>query len=205
MEKTMTLTLREAAFVFGGKLKEIVRIVEEHAALTTTVARGGRNLRVLGMPDLIYLQALGEVGEMLSPLGRFQLHEALLDGLAKHEVAVGTFLLPLDPLKINVEKRLEALEKLKDGVDGNPDDPFIKGTEIEVYRISALLDGGATPEDVVRDYPSLVPEQIEVARAYAEAIPKKGRPYPKTSFKSAVRRLNLDALEEALAEEEGQG
>lgn len=205
MEKTLTITLREAAFVFGDKLKDVVRTVEEHAELATKLAVGSRTLRVLGMPDLIYLQALGEVGEMLTPIGRRQLHEALLNGKAKNEVSVGSFLLPLDRLQSNVEKRLEALDALKDGVDGSPEDPFIKGTKIEVYRVSALLDGGATPEGVARDYPTLSREQIELARAYAEAIPKKGRPYPKTSFKSAVRRLNLDALDDVLAEEETQG
>lgn len=201
----MTITLREAAFVFGDKLKDVVRTVDEHAELATKLPIGRRNLRVLGMPDLIYLQALNEVGEMLTPIGRRQLHEALHNRNTKHEVLVGSFLLPLDRLQSNVEKRLGALGTLKDSVDGSPEDPFIKGTKIEVYRVSALLGGGATPEEVARDYPSLALEQIELAHAYAEAIPKKGRPYPKTSFKSAVRRLNLDALDDAVAEEEEQG
>lgn len=204
MKKALTITLREAAFVFGDKLKEVVRTVEEHSELATKLAVGSRRLRVLGMPDLMYLQALGEAREMLTPLGRRQLHEALLNAKAKSEVLVGSFLLPLDRLRSSVEKRLEALSALKNGVDGSPQDPFIKGTRIEVYRVSALLGGGATPESVAMDYPSLKLEQIELARAYAEAIPKKGRPYPKTSFKSGLRRLNLDALDEAFAEEESQ-
>src|SRR5450830_1546513 len=201
MEETMTFTLREAAFVFGDKLKDIVRTIEEHSELTAKARYGGRSLRVLGMQDLIYLQALGEVGELLTPKGRLELHLALLNWPAQHEVAVGEFLLPLDRLQKHVEKRLIALTTLKDSVDGSTDDPLIKGTEVEVYRISALLDGGATADEVARDYPSLTPEQIGLAHAYAAAIPKKGRPYPKKSFKTAIRRLNLDALDEAIAEE----
>lgn len=66
-----TLTLRETAYVFGDKVKNIVPTNEEHASLGFTERRGGRTLRVLGMPDLIYIQALNEMGELLSPKGRF--------------------------------------------------------------------------------------------------------------------------------------
>lgn len=199
MAETMTLTLRETAFVFGDKLKNIVRLIDEHAELGVKVAHGNRNLRVLGMPDLIYLQALNEVGDLLTPRGRFELHKALLHGRAKHQISVGKFSLPIDQLQNDVEKRLGALKRLKDTVEGNPEDPVIKGTRIEVYRISALMDGGVTHQAVLEDYPSLTQEQIELACAYAEAIPKKGRPYPKVSFKRVIGALGLDALDDALA------
>lgn len=200
MAETMTFTLRETAFVFGDKLKNIVRLIDEHAELGVKVTHGNRSLRVLGMPDLIYLQALNEVGDLLTPRGRLELHKALLHGRAKREIFVGKFSLPIDQLQNDVEKRLDALKRLKDTVEGNPEDPFIKGTRIEVYRISALVDGGATCETVLTDYPSLTDEQIELACAYAAAIPKKGRPYPKISFKRAIGALGLDALDDAPAD-----
>lgn len=200
MAQLMTLTLREAAFVFDNKFKDVVRAVEEHADLMAPVIASGRKVRVLGMRELIYLQALGEVGELLTPKGRFELHEALLASPLKHEVSVGLFSLQLDRLQHQVEERVKALDALKDGVDGEMDDPRIKGTSVEVYRISALLDGGATIDEVGEDYPLLTRNQIEHAQRYAAAIPKAGRPYPKSSFKRAASKLNLDALDEALGE-----
>lgn len=205
MAQSMALTLREAAFVFGSKLKDVVRAIEEHAVLMSSSAIGaGRKLRVLGMPELLYLQALGEMGELLTPKGRFELHEALLAEPSKGDVTVGAFFLPLDRLQRDVEARVKALNTLKDGVEGDQDDPCIKGTNVEVYRISALLDGGSSVEEVAIDYPLLTLEQIERARDYASAIPKLGRPYTRRSFKRAAAAIDFDALDEALAEAERQ-
>lgn len=195
------LTLREAAFVFGETFKDIARVIDEHPELTPKVAYGKRALRVLGKADLMYLQALREVGELLTPIGRRVLHEALINSHSAQEITVGEFVLHLDQLQCKVERRLQALNRLKDGVEGHPENPYIKGTDVEVYRISALLDGGATVEQVAEDYPLLTREQIKAAHEYAAAIPKKGRPYPKKSFKRATRTLNLDVLDELLAEE----
>ncbi|MDR2216273.1 MAG: DUF433 domain-containing protein [Nevskiaceae bacterium] len=65
----------------------------------------------------------------------------------------------------------------------------------EVYRIAALLDGGASVEQVLRDYPSLSREHIETAKAYAQTNPKQGRPYPRTSVKRALQGAGLEALD----------
>lgn len=198
MSASITLTLRETAYVFGDKLKNIVRAMDENASLTSSEPKGNRSVRVLRMPDLIYIQALTEMGELLSPKGRLQLHEALIKGKTLQAVFVGNLSLPIAPLQIKVEKRIEALTKLKGQVEGDPHDPFIKGTRVELYRVSALLDGGASVEAILEDYPSLTAEHIDLAKNYAEVIPKKGRPYPKISFKRALQSLDLGALDDVL-------
>jgi uncharacterized protein (DUF433 family) len=198
MSDTITLTLRETAFVFGDKFKNIIRIVDEHASSGLAEPKGFGKLRMLGMPDLIYIQALNEMGELLSPKGRLQLHEALIKARTHHEVLIGSLLLPIKQLQAKVEKRIEALGELKDRVEGDPDDPFIKGTRVQLYRVSALLDGGASVEEVLEDYPSLETGHVELARVYAEAIPKRGSPYPKTSFKRALGSMDIGALDEVL-------
>jgi uncharacterized protein (DUF433 family) len=204
-EKLSQITLREAAYVFGEDVKAITKIVDEHADLTSTVTVGKRKKRVFGPAEMIYMQALEEVGPLLSPIGRRELHEALVRSDVRREVKLRQFRLELGDLQKKVQQRLEALEQLKGGVEGNPEDPVIKGTNVAVYRISALLDGGATPEQVKQDYPRLSTEEIAGARDYARAIPKKGRPYPNTSFKRATRELNLHLLDELLAQEEAEG
>lgn len=76
-------------------------------------------------------------------------------------------------------------------------EPLLKGTSIEIYRIVALLDGGASIEQVLEDYPSLSRKQVEVARAYADTQPRTGGPYPRVSSKRALRGAGLQALDEA--------
>jgi len=75
---------------------------------------------------------------------------------------------------------------------------LLEGTAVEIYRITALLDGGASVDEVLEDYPSLSRQQVETARAYADVRPKTGRPdYPRTSVKQALREAGLEALDDA--------
>jgi len=84
-------------------------------------------------------------------------------------------------------------------VDFRPDgEPVLKGSDIEVHRIKALLDGGLSVDDVLVDYPSLTGDAIVAARTYAEAYPKPGRPYPSTTAKRALRGAGLEALDGVL-------
>ncbi len=86
-------------------------------------------------------------------------------------------------------------DKIAFGRDG---EALLKGTNAEVYRIAALLDGGMPVDAVLADYPSLAHEQVMTAKVYADAHPKPGCPYPPLTAKQALRGAGLDALDEAL-------
>ena len=196
MGHATAITLREAAFVFGAEVKEIARAVDEHAALSVSTALSGkRRVRLLGMPDLMYFQAMIDLGDLLTPKGRLELHEALRSASSKSSVPISKFQLSVKEIQHNVEKRLATLKILKNQVEGNPDDPVIKGTSVEVYRVAALFDGESTLKEVAEDYPQLTNEQLNLAFEYSKVIPKKGRPYPKKSFKRALESMNFDALD----------
>ncbi|MRW91427.1 DUF433 domain-containing protein [Duganella sp. FT80W] len=196
MTHKTALTLREAAFVFGTPLKEITRTVDAHAALSVSkVIKGKQRVRLLGMPDLMYFQALIDVGHLLTPEGRFELHQAFLASPKGPLVTFNKFQMPVKDLKRRVEEKLEVLRRLKDQVEGDPDDPFIKGTSVEVYRVGALFEN-YTLQQVQEDYPGLSLDQLKVAKEFSESIPKKGRPYPKKSTKRVLAGLNFDALDD---------
>ena len=59
---------------------------------------------------------------------------------------------------------------------------------VEAHRIAALVEGGMSVEDVLRDYPNLTAAQVEFALAYAKVNPKHGRPYPAHTVKAALRK-----------------
>ncbi|EIF29069.1 hypothetical protein BCh11DRAFT_04501 [Burkholderia sp. Ch1-1] len=198
MEVDDGVTLREAAFIFNSPFKDVVRLIDEHAGMARIYRRQPGSVRQLSFADLIYLQAVFDMGELLTPKGRWELHQTLLEAQAlnkeKEEVQLGRFVFPLHRVEADVHRRLDELNRLKAGVEGNPDDPFIKGTHVEVYRVAALLEGGSSPRDVRADYPSLTTDQTEFAGTYSKAIPKKGRPYPKKSFRRSLEGLDLDSL-----------
>jgi len=80
---------------------------------------------------------------------------------------------------------INALEQTVQAVEA---DGTIHGTGVEAHRIAALVDGGMSTEDVLRDYPNLTAAQVDSALAYAKANPKHGRPYPARTVKAALRK-----------------
>jgi len=70
-------------------------------------------------------------------------------------------------------------------------DPVIPGTRVQIYRIAALLDGGADIASIMDDYPSLTQDQIEEAWEYAKVNPNPGRQYPNRSFKRALLEMDF--------------
>lgn len=192
------LTPREAAFVLDEQLKSITKMLDAHAEKNQVVKSGGINVRQLSKPELLFFLALRDVGETLTPKGRSALFTELQTNAANHLVSLGPLNLDLRKYERDLEQRLARYQVLKDSVEPvkGAEDPLIAGTGIEVYRISTLLDAGASVDEVLKDYPGLSRSQVESARAYAAAKPKHGRPYPKTSFKSALRRLRFDFPDE---------
>jgi len=45
--------------------------------------------------------------------------------------------------------------------------PIIRGTRVPVYLIVDFVDNGATPDQIVADYPDLTVDDVEAALAFA--------------------------------------
>lgn len=74
----------------------------------------------------------------------------------------------------------------------------ITGTKVEAHRIAALLDGDMDVDEVVSDFVSLTRAQVLAAKAYADAHPWTGAPYPPLTAKKAMREAKLDGFEKYL-------
>ena len=162
-------------------------------------------MREIAWADLLYLFAVRALREELTPKARIEFYHALkrvpVDRV--REVRFGRLSVSIYDLKAEVEKRTRELAALAKRIEFRPDgEAVVKGTDVEAHRIAALLAGGMGAEEVREDYPSLTLEQIATARAYAEAYPKSGRPYPAKTVKRALKGAGLEALDEVLDKEE---
>jgi len=192
------LTVPEAAAVFDTDATEIRRAVEGGILEASIERHGARRHRLLAADRVLVWH--------MAKLLRSDYHEAVWKSLFEpkswHVEKDRVFLSFLSGDKVNaakyyvllndfiggVSERLMALDDAHAHVEVRKDgDPVIKGTEIEAHRIAALLAGGASVEDVLRDFPILTRTQVMSAAAYAKAHPKQGRPYPSRSAKSAMR------------------
>ncbi len=48
--------------------------------------------------------------------------------------------------------------------------PVIRGMRIKVENVLALLEQGVTPEEILKEYPDLEPDDIRACLAYARAL-----------------------------------
>jgi uncharacterized protein (DUF433 family) len=55
-------------------------------------------------------------------------------------------------------------------------EPVFKGTRIPVYGIAAMLEAGASAEELLSGYPKLTERMLELARIWVAAHPRRGRP-----------------------------
>jgi len=64
----------------------------------------------------------------------------------------------------------EMLQRISSDPDICHGKPVIKGTRIPVYLIVSLVAEGESIDSIIKDYPSLTPEDIQAALHYAAKL-----------------------------------
>ncbi|MGO9985481.1 MAG: DUF433 domain-containing protein [Rhodomicrobium sp.] len=81
---------------------------------------------------------------------------------------------------VEAQKRLLLLSAAKSMVETSPEilsgTPVVAGTRVPVYDIAASVEAGIPVDRILRAYPGLDRERVELAAFYAKAIPPRGRP-----------------------------
>jgi uncharacterized protein (DUF433 family) len=199
MLEAATFTAAEVAFVLGEPVKAVKKALDEGPVRARLIRKAGGAVRAVDWADLLYLYAVRALREELTTKARAEFHRALtrVAGEQVHEVRFGRLSVAIDDLQVEVRKRARALTRLARKVEFRHDgEAVLGGTNVEVHRVAALLGGGMTAEQICADYPSLTPQAVATAKAYADAYPKVGRPYPSRTVKRTVARAGLEALDE---------
>jgi uncharacterized protein (DUF433 family) len=203
MTKVARFTAAEVAYVLEEPVRAVKKALDAGPVQSVLVPRPGGSVRAIEWSDLFYLFAVRTLREELTPKARAEFYEAIRRHPLEQgrEVQFGRIRVAVADLVEEVERRTRKLAELHDKVEFRSDgEPLLKGTDIEAYRIAALLDGGMTADEVLTDYPSLTRDAVEAARAYAGTYPKAGRPYPRTTAKRALRGAGLEAMDEAFGD-----
>jgi uncharacterized protein (DUF433 family) len=188
LNQERTFTPSEAAVVSGVPVKTVHREIDE-GPLKPRRRRPGSK-RALREQDLFYLAAAKGLDTRLVQLtseGKVKLHDAIIvywrsKKPAKKELPVfgGRLLLDLNLVLEEVRSRLERLERSRRMVAEDSEirggEPCIRGTRVGVYELASMLAKGASEEEILEGYPSLKREQLELAKIFAQAYPRKGRP-----------------------------
>ena len=204
MSETLRFTAAEAAFVLQEPIKSVKKALDEGPIRPVLFRKAGTAVRAIDWSDLLYLYVVRVLRDELTPKARSEFYEALKHqwGTRADEVQFGRFRIVVGDLRKEVEQRARRLTELADKVEfGRDGEALLKGTDIAVHRIAALLDGGMAAE-AVRRLPLARREQVMAAKAYADAHPKPGRPYPPLTVKQALGGAGLEALDEVLGDDD---
>ncbi len=161
-----------------------VRFVQKAIDQGPLRAARSRNGRALGVDDLVFLYTIGHLDSGLIQLTapakrqlRKEICESLLSGT---DLVIGGCVFQLKFALRAVRARLSKLQQAKRMVVSDPEIRggllVVKGTRIGVYEIATMLDQGDTEAGLLEGYPALKREQLELARIYAAAYPRRGRP-----------------------------
>ncbi len=204
MADVVAFTAAEVAFVLREPVKTVKKALDEGPVRAKLVKKAGSAVRAVEWADVLYLFAVRTLRDELTPKARTEFYHALkrVSVERAHEVRFGRLSVAIDDLKAEVRKRARELAALAEKVEFRQNgEAVLKGRDVEVHRVAALLGGGMTPEQICEDYPSLTPEAVATAKAYADAHPKAGRPYPSRTVKRAIKGAGLEVLDEVLDEE----
>jgi uncharacterized protein (DUF433 family) len=173
------LSANEAASVTGVPLKQVHRIVDAGLLEGAVEIRAGMRV-IVGARGLAGLKLAYQTADLLTPKGRGRLVKQLLERPQASKVQESALTVDVRPIESAIRQGLNALERARKMVTIDGDifngTPCFKGTRIPVHDIAAMIANGDDKTAVLKAYPQLTPDQIDLALLYAEAYPRRGRP-----------------------------
>jgi uncharacterized protein (DUF433 family) len=170
------------------KLKAVHNAIDKHIVepvAKVRLAPAGKVNRVvprfLTREDLLRLRVWRDVGDTLSAERRQRLFVAIAAKPTARTVKAGELLIvDVGEARKQVDRGVRDLEAAEAVVASDKatlgGEPVFKGTRIAVYGIAAMLEAGATAEELLSGYPKLTERLLDLARIWAAAHPRRGRP-----------------------------
>ncbi len=180
------LKTAEAAIVANVEPSYINRAIDENILPSVYFRReNGRSVRA----DACALIAFyAETAKLLTAEMRKEMINSLIDlqnqmhregpapDMLIHD---GVVTVDFGPILKRTREALERLSEARDMVVTSPDilggTPVIRGTRVPVYDVAAVA-AQIPIDEVLKDYPSLSADQVDLAKLYAKANPLRGRP-----------------------------
>jgi uncharacterized protein (DUF433 family) len=188
MKRERTFTPSEAAVVSGVPVQAVNKAIDGGPLHSARDRKSGE--RTLTETDLLYLATTGIFDPKLVKLteqARSRLRKALASyyRIGKQPGKLVLFEgLEIDvrPVVAKLRSKATLLDRARKMVAVNPHirggEAVIRGTRIGVYEVAAMAEGASEEEvdEILAGYPTLKREHLELARMYAAAHPRRGRP-----------------------------
>jgi uncharacterized protein (DUF433 family) len=187
-----TFSVREAGYVTNLAYASVNRMIDSRRVPRGFLARGNRG-RMLTVAGVLFIAVEKEAEGGFTGALRKKLRQRLqkdlrslkFSGLAGHnevsaELGGLKAVVELDTVQKGIGERLQRIRRMHELITEADDiqsgAPTFAGTRILVRPIAAALGEGEAPEALLRAYPRLTAEMLEMARLYDQVKPARGRP-----------------------------
>lgn len=174
-------TPAEASALSGVAVKAVHNAIDKRIVETSISSSAKRLPRSLSAEGVLHLKLWHEVGAILSRERRQRLFDEIRQRPTAKRVKADTLVIvDVAEARKQIAERgrdldaAEAMVTRSSAVMGG--EPVFKGTRIPVRMIAAMLDDGANEAEILDGYPKLELQHLRLARIWASAHPRRGRP-----------------------------
>jgi uncharacterized protein (DUF433 family) len=193
--QTDTLTPAEAAVVSRVTIRDVHRVIDEQ--ILPQNFYNAAQTRSFTSQACVFISFYFRAADRLTSEERQRTiriaSEPPQGGSGKRVVQDAFLTIDLDPFWKDVEESLKRLQRAREMVVSDPEilggTPVLRGTRVPVYDVAASVAAGIPTKRILSAYPSLKPEQVELATMYSEANPQRGRPRLRSSMLPATTAL----------------
>jgi uncharacterized protein (DUF433 family) len=194
-------TPSQVSAVTGLPLPAVHKAIEYKLVRPKRIREGHLVQRLLSRSQAVYLRMEAKGLRSLPLATRRQVARAIeqdpgIDAMFMSEGSV--ILIQCKSARKEVETGLRRLAEATRMVESDPEimrgAPVYRGTRIPVHAIADMLSQGATVVEILKGYPALTREKVELAPMYVKAFPLRGRPVMRSWAKRTPRRLSEQRL-----------
>lgn len=187
---TRLYTPAEAGAVTGVGLKSVHNAIDKHIVASVTKQARGKTLppaRMLTTENIVQLRLWHSFAGALPAGLRARLFEAMAEKPEARTFKADEFLIvDVAAARKQVAAAVRDLEAAEKAVVRDPKilggEPVFKGTRVPVHAVAAMLAVGADEDELLAGYPALDRRKLELARLWAKAHPRRGRPKPLSAY-----------------------
>lgn len=189
-------TPAEASAIVNLPLKAVHKVIDGRLIRPHRTRRGRQIQRLLSAEQLVYLRLEAEGVRLLPMAARREVARAVESTPEVDVVAVSgssALVIQVKNARMDVERELKRLRKAEQMVVSDPEimggTPVFRGTRIPVDLVASMTAQGGSVEEILEGYPALSREQVELARLYVAAFPRRGRPSRRPRAKQKPSRV----------------
>lgn len=179
----MKYTPAEAAALTNLPIRTVRRLMDRRLIRPRRLQTGRSVQRLLSWEQLVYLRLEAEGLGLLPVAERRKIAKQIEADAGVDVVSVSegsALLIQVKTVRKELDERLKQLERAARVIVEDPEimrgTPVYRSTRIPVELIAEMLKRGASVDEILKGYPALDREKIELAPLYVQAFPRRGRP-----------------------------